>query len=224
MSNPTDHNPGTYDRGSGYDPSGHDPSGHDPSGSDPGGYGPADPGNGGTRALIAFALAGSAVALTLGVYGGLHEPTGLAVNVAGFSGPMEAKAWLATLAALLAVAQLGSALAMYDRLPVVRVTEPPVWLGTMHRWSGRLAFLATVPVAMHCLYALGFQTYDTRTLVHSLLGCVFFGVFTVKMLALTREELPGWVLPVLGGTVFAGLVGLWLTSALWFFGTVGVRF
>jgi hypothetical protein len=41
----------------------------------------------------------------------------------------------------------------------------------VHRWSGRLAFLVSIPVAMHCLYALGFQAFDLRVLVHSLLGC-----------------------------------------------------
>jgi hypothetical protein len=56
------------------------------------------------------------------------------------------------------------------------------------------------------------------------LGCLFFGAFTVKMLGLRRDGLPNWALPVLGGTVFALLVGLWWTSALWFFTTIGVRF
>ncbi|GAA3307060.1 DUF6529 family protein [Nonomuraea dietziae] len=53
-------------------------------------------------------------------------------------------------------------------------------------------------------------------LVHSLLGCFFYGVFTAKMLALPRKGLPGWTLPLLGGGLFAALVGLWLTSSLWF--------
>ena len=61
-------------------------------------------------------------------------------------------------------------------------------------------------------------------LIHSLLGCVFFGVFTVKMLVLTKRGLAGWVVPLLGGLVFAVLVGVWLTSALWFFDTSGVTF
>jgi hypothetical protein len=61
-------------------------------------------------------------------------------------------------------------------------------------------------------------------LVHSLLGCFFFGAFTAKMLLLTKKELPGWVLPVIGGGVFTGLVGLWMTSSLWFFTTFGVIF
>lgn len=59
-------------------------------------------------------------------------------------------------------------------------------------------------------------------LVHSLLGCFFFGVFTSKMLILPGKELPGWVLPVLGGLVAAALTGLWLTSSLWFFTTFGI--
>ena len=36
--------------------------------------------------------------------------------------------------------------------------------------------------------------------------------------------MPGWALPVFGGLVFTALVGLWLTSSLWFFTTVGVKF
>jgi hypothetical protein len=81
-----------------------------------------------------------------------------------------------------------------------------------------------VPVVVHCLYAAGFQTYTPRLLIHSILGCLFFGAFTVKMLTLTRKGVPGWALPVLGAVVFTALVGLWLTSSLWFFTTSGVHF
>jgi len=108
---------------------------------------------------------------------------------------------------------------MYGRLPGV---QAGAWTDTLHRWSGRIAFLLTVPVAVHCLYALGFQTYDTRVLAHSLLGCVFFGAFTLKMLTLPKRGLSGWVLPMIGGLVFAALVALWLTSSYWFFSTTGV--
>jgi hypothetical protein len=76
---------------------------------------------------------------------------------------------------------------------------------------------------MHCLYALGFQTYDLRTTVHSVLGCLFFGAFTTKMLVLSKHGMPGWALPLLGGLVFTALVAVWLTSALWFFLSVGIR-
>jgi hypothetical protein len=35
--------------------------------------------------------------------------------------------------------------------------------------------------------------------------------------------MPGWTLPVVGGTVFALLILVWLTSSLWFFRTIGVE-
>ncbi|HEY6424578.1 MAG TPA: DUF6529 family protein [Pseudonocardiaceae bacterium] len=55
---------------------------------------------------------------------------------------------------------------------------------------------------VHCLYALGFQSYPVLVLIHSLLGCLFFGAFTAKMLLLTRRGLPGWAIPLIGGVVF----------------------
>jgi hypothetical protein len=172
--------------------------------------------------LLVPTAVGGAVALSLGVYGNLHEGTGIAVNVAGFSSPLTVKVWLASLAFLLALLQLVSALAMWGKLPGPK--PAPSWVGPLHRWSGRLAFLATVPVAIHCLYALGFQAYEPRVLVHSVLGCLFYGAFTVKMLVLPRKGLPGWTLPVFGGVVFTALVCLWLTSSLWFFTTSGITF
>jgi hypothetical protein len=169
--------------------------------------------------VIPVAL-GVGVSVALGVYGKLHNPTGIAVNVAGFSSPLTVKVWLASGAFVLALFQLFSALVMYGKLPI----SAPRWIGRAHRWSGRSAFLLTIPVAMHCLYALGFGTYNARVLVHSIFGCLFFGAFSTKMLVLSRKGMPGWALPVFGGLVFTGLVVLWLTSALWFFTTTGIKF
>ncbi|MGQ0776405.1 MAG: DUF6529 family protein [Pseudonocardiales bacterium] len=166
--------------------------------------------------LLVPVVVGALVAVTLGVYGGLHEPTGIAVSIAGFSGAQSVKSWLTTVALLFALVQLVSALAMEGRLP----GGPRV--ASLHRWSGRVAVLLTVPVVMHCLYALGFQSGTMRVLIHSLLGCFFYGAFVTKMLALTRRGAPGWTLPVIGGLVFTSFVGLWLTSSLWFFTTFGV--
>ena len=172
------------------------------------------------RLLVVPALAGCLVALTLGLYGRLHAPTGVAVDIVGFSSPATVKAWLASAAVAFALIQLGSSLVMYGKVPRV---SAPSWIGGLHRWSGRIAFVLTVPVAVHCLYALGFETFNARVLVHSVAGCLFFGTFTVKMLALTRRGLPGWVLPLFGGLVFALLVLIWFTSAFWFFTFFGVR-
>jgi hypothetical protein len=179
------------------------------------------PRSGALTALAAPLAIGAAVSVALGVYGKAHHPTGIAVSVAGFSSPLTVKVWLATGVTIFALLQLLSALVMYGKVPAL---PAPGWIGAAHRWSGRAAFLLSIPVAVHCLYALGFQSFDTRVLVHSLLGCVFFGAFTMKMLLLTKRGLAGWVLPLAGGLVFATLVGLWLTAALWFFTTAGVRF
>ncbi|MFI7541819.1 DUF6529 family protein [Actinoplanes sp. NPDC049599] len=174
----------------------------------------------GYAALVVPVLIGGLVAITLGVYGNLHPPTGIGVNLAGFSGPLTVKVWLTTLAATLALVQLGSALAMYGKLPRIHA---PSWIGGLHRWSGRAAFLSAVPVAVHCLYALGLRFSDPRTLLHSLAGCLFFGAFTAKMLLLPRSGLPGWALPIAGAVTFTALVVLWLSSSLWFFTTTGFR-
>ncbi|MET7772852.1 DUF6529 family protein [Nocardia sp. NPDC005366] len=172
-------------------------------------------------AITGAVLIGAAVAISLGVYAKAHDPRFFSINVAGFSSPVAVKSWLATLAAALAVFQFGSALAMYGKIPGVAA---PRWIGPAHVWSGRLAVVASVPVAVHCLYALGFQDYEPRVLWHSLLGCFFYGAFVTKMLLLTRKGLPGWALPVAGGLVLTGLIGIWLTSALWFFQNNGLIF
>lgn len=174
----------------------------------------------GATAILVPVLVGSAVAVALGVLGKLHEPQFYSLSLAGFSSGVAAKTWLATLAVVLALFQVASAFAMYGKFP----GKTPAWLSTAHVWSGRLAVLVTVPVVVHCLYALGFQATDSRVLLHSLFGCFFYGAFVTKMLLLTRKGLPGWVVPMAGGAVFFGLVCLWLTSALWFFLTSGMIF
>lgn len=170
--------------------------------------------------LLVPLLTGGLVALALGVFGRLHTPTSFVIGVAGFSSSLTMKVWLTTGAFVLAGVQMLSALSMYGKLPVAA----PSWIGGLHRWSGRLAFLATVPVAFHCLYTLGAHFDSTRVLVHSFLGCLFYGVFTAKMLALPRKGLGKWALPALGGIAFTCLIGLWLTSSYWFFTSVGLKF
>ncbi len=161
--------------------------------------------------LVAFAV-GSAVSVGLGVYGRLHAPTGQAINLAGFSSGLAAKSALTTGAMVFTLIQIVTAMAIYGRIPL-----RGAWVGRPRRWSGRIAVVLTVPIAVHCLYALGFQTFDARVLTHSLFGCFFFGAFVCKMLILTREDSPKWALPLLGGLVLSGLTALWMTAALWFF-------
>ncbi|WP_344016519.1 DUF6529 family protein [Pseudonocardia xinjiangensis] len=176
------------------------------------------PGPGG---VLVCGAVGSLVAVGLGVYGRVHEPTFFAINLAGFSSGLAVKSWLATVAFLLVLVQLGSAMVMYGR---IRSIAPGPWVAALHRWSGRVAVLVTVPVAVHCLYALGFQTGSMRTLLHSLFGCFFYGTFVTKMLLLQRSHVPRWSLPLLGGMVFTAMTALWLTSSVWFFTTSGLTF
>lgn len=168
---------------------------------------------------IAIAAAGGLVSVALGTYGRVHTPTGRGIYAFGFPAVLPMKAWFTTGAMVLVIVQLVTAFRMYGRLRVPRVM--PTWLPALHRWSGTVAFLLTLPVAYHCLWALGFQTFTTRQLVHSLLGCAFYGAFTTKMLALRSDRLHGWTLPALGGLLVVLLTGLWLTSSLWFFTNVG---
>ncbi|WP_018637819.1 DUF6529 family protein [Parafrankia elaeagni] len=165
-----------------------------------------------------FALAllvGVAVAVSLGVYAREHDPAGRPLYTLGFSGALPMKAWLTTGAAALLLVQLTTALWMWGRLP--GAGRAPAWAAPLHRWSGTVAFVLTLPVAFHCVWALGFASDETRTLVHSLVGCVFYGAYAAKMLGLRTRRLPGWALPVLGSAVLLSLVVLWLSASLWFF-------
>ena len=163
-------------------------------------------------------LVGAAVSVSLGVYANSHGPTGKTVTTFGFSSVLSMKAWLTTIVAALALVQLASALRIFGHLGK---GPTPHWVNILHRSAGTVAVVVSAPVAYHCLWSLGFSTFDTRTTVHSLLGCAFYGAFVAKLLTLKMSRLPNWLLPVLGGLVFTAVVGLWLSSSLWFFRNVG---
>jgi Family of unknown function (DUF6529) len=166
----------------------------------------------GGRLLLAGAV-GALVAVSLGVYGNVHDPASDLSITLGFKDTITMKVWLASVSVLFALVQVGSALWMYGRLPV---RAAPSWIGSLHRISGRLAFLFSLPVAYQCLYQLAFQDSTTRVLAHSLLGCLFYGAFATKVVVVRSRGLPGIALPVAGGLVFTALVAAWLTSGFWF--------
>ncbi|HVQ86547.1 MAG TPA: DUF6529 family protein [Actinomycetes bacterium] len=165
-------------------------------------------------ALIGALVVGAVVSVSLGAYGRVHDPTFESITTLGFSTLPQMKAWLATLAAVLALVQLITALRMYGRLGS---GKPSRAVAITHRTSGVVAVLVTLPVAYHCLWSLGFETYSNRVLVHSVLGCLFYGVFVAKMLTLKIKRAPGWAIPLLGGATFAVLIGVVSTSAFWYF-------
>ena len=181
----------------------------------------APPSRGGV--LAGALLVGAAVAVALGVYGRVHTPAGFhGLPAFGFSGPGVFKSWTASVVLLLAVGQVVGALWLYGRLP--GAPPAPTWLGRAHRSSGAVAFVLSLPVAFYCLYGLGFSPdpFKVNKLVHSVAGCTFYGAFAAKVIFVRARGLPGWALPVVGGTVFTAVVVLWWTGARWYFGVEGV--
>jgi hypothetical protein len=167
------------------------------------------------RKLLGVFLAGAATSVLLGVYADSHTPTGEKPYTLFFSDTIQLKVWFATLAVMLGVVQVLLAMRIYGKLSWPK--KAPPWLGDAHRLTGTFAFLVSLPVAYHCLWSLGFQSGSTRVLIHSIVGCIFYGAFVTKVLSVRSHRLPNWVLPVVGGLVFAALVVIFLTSVLWFF-------
>ena len=165
--------------------------------------------------LVPFAI-GAALSVALGAYGRVHDATFDSLFTLFFSDQIQLKAWFATVAMALGAFQLVSALRLYGKLKIPK--EMPSWFGDAHRLSGTLAFLFSLPVAYHCLWALGFQSDNgSRVLIHSILGCAFYGAFVAKVVIVRNHKLPGWALPLAGGLAFAVLVLVWYTSSLWLF-------
>jgi hypothetical protein len=169
------------------------------------------------RGLLVALGAGAVVSVVLGVYGAAHEPTFEPISTFGFASMIQMKVWLAVVVGVLAIGQLVGALWMYGRLGL----PAPSWLGTGHRVLGYLAVLVSLPVAYHCLWSLGFQDADGRVLVHSLLGCTIYGAFVAKVVTVRSRGVASWQYPVVGGLLFAALVLVVLTSAVWYLNEFG---
>jgi len=159
--------------------------------------------------LLAFAI----FALTAGLLAN-HQPRSKGYFRLFFSDPIHLKAGFATAVVVLACFQLFTAAWIFRKLPWPK----PAWVNPVHRWSGRLAFAFTLPVAYHCIFKLGFQDPSTRVLAHSLLGCAVYGAFAAKVTIVRLHRFPRFVLPVAGGLLFTVLIGVWYTSAVWLYG------
>jgi hypothetical protein len=136
-----------------------------------------------------------------------------------FSDTIHMKAWLATGAIILALFQILTAARMFE---LVHCPPAGRFWGSVHRISGYLAILLTLPVAYHCIFLLGFETTSVRVAIHSLLGSTVYGAFLGKMIVVRSGRFPGWALPVAGALLFTILVGLWLTSSLYLFSTTPI--
>jgi len=174
--------------------------------------------------LAAFA-SGAAVAVALGVFGRVHDPTIDATTTLGYDTVLDMKVVVTAVIGVLVLLQLVGALLMYGKLGV----RAPSWVGPAHRASGVIAFLLAVFVGYHCLWALGLEYGElhtgepvpARAVVHGVLGCVVFGAFVVKVVAVRSRRAPGWFLPVAGGLLFSAFVVVVLTSTVWYVGDAG---
>jgi mono/diheme cytochrome c family protein len=158
--------------------------------------------------IAVFAL----VSLTAGILA-RHDPRSKGYFRLFFSDPLHLKAGFATAVVVLACFQLFTAAWIFRKLPWAK----PAWVNPVHRWSGRLAFVCTLPVAYHCIFKLGFRNPSSRVLAHSLLGCAVYGAFAAKVTIVRLHRFPRPVLPLAGGLLFAILIGVWYTSALWLY-------
>ncbi len=166
-------------------------------------------------------LLGAAVAAATGAYAGLHEPAGRPLTTFGFSGVLQMKAWLTSAAAVLLLVQLTTALWMWGRLPGA---GPGAGAGPACCTAGPAPPRSCSPSRSRSTASGPWASARTAPgcCVHGLAGCLFYGAYAAKMLGLRVRGLPGWGLPLLGGTVLASLVLIWLTSALWFFTRSGI--
>ena len=90
--------------------------------------------------ITAFAV----FSLTAGILSA-HDPRSKAYFRLFFSDPIHLKAGFATAAVALACFQVFSAAWIFRKLP----WQKPAWINPAHRWSGRLVFVCTLPVAYH---------------------------------------------------------------------------
>lgn len=174
--------------------------------------------------LVAFA-AGGVIAVLVGVFGRVHDPTLDGTTALGFDTVLAMKVAFSVAIGVLAVGQLVGALWIYGKLGIAA----PSWLGTAHRISGTVALLLAVFVGYHCLWALGLEVGTTesgyevpaRAVVHGVLGCAVVGAVVVKVVAVRSRRAAGWFLPVAGGLLFALLIVVVLTSAGWYLNEKG---
>jgi hypothetical protein len=152
-------------------------------------------------------LLGAAVAVFLGVLATVHTPT--EVPAFGFKSTIAMMVWLGAGAGCLALVQLVTALGMFTRGGRA--------VAVVHRSSGVLAVLLSLPVAYACLWSWGFADQNARVLVHSLTGCLVYGALVTKMLGLHVPRMPSWLVPVAGALLLTSVVGTTLTSSLWYF-------
>jgi hypothetical protein len=160
-------------------------------------------------ALVVPLGLGALTSLALGLYAGLHEPTGRGYVFVDADGVDDVKWALTAVVVSLVVVQvvLGALLARPGGGDGRTTAE-------VHRLVGTLAFACSIPVAFHCLWSLGYRGDDLRVAAHSVLGCVAYGCFVAKVIAVRRREAPMVVLAALGSVLGVVLVAIAATGGV----------
>jgi plastocyanin len=142
------------------------------------------------------------------------DPTSGLFGTSG-TGTFPLKSWLSSGVLALAALQLYTSLWIYGK--VNRRRGVPRRLGLVHRISGVAAIVLSIPIAYNCLRTYGFESFNARVGIHAVAGCFFYGAFAAKIVIVRSKRLPGWTLPVAGGTLVTVVALLWYTAALWYF-------
>lgn len=159
---------------------------------------------------LPFAV-GAATALSLGIYAAAHEPTGRDFVVTGFASVAGWKSAFASVTMALVIVQVSLGLRLTGRVGP-RVAPPP-WAHDLHRLVGTVAFGISIPVAFHCIWAVGYQSSDSRLAVHSLFGCVAYGSYVAKIMTARTADRPQWALPAAGSLLGIMMLTVWWSSA-----------
>lgn len=183
---------------------------------------PAAMPKGAPAVLVVPVLAGFLAAVLIGAYARIHAPTGQSSWHPFFSRMITFKSWSATAAFACAVFQVATGTIVHRRRDPLATSSP---LAALHRLSGFAAFVLTLPVAFHCLWALGFAPSIglNRRFVHSVAGCLLYGGYATKVLAVSRRGRPRWALPVIGSGLFVAFALVAASSAGWFFRAQGFQ-
>ncbi|MDX6666911.1 MAG: hypothetical protein QOK04_291 [Solirubrobacteraceae bacterium] len=142
------------------------------------------------------------------------DPTSGLFGTSG-TGTFPLKSWLSSGVLALAALQLYTALWIYGKIN--RRRTMPKRLGLVHRFTGVAAIVLSIPIAYNCLTTYGFEDFNARVAIHAFAGCFFYGAFAAKVVIVRSKRLPGWTLPVAGGTLISVVAVLWYTAALWYF-------
>jgi hypothetical protein len=172
---------------------------------------------GGSAARLGLALVlAAAVTAVLVIVGRVHQPDYSASIFGQIAlGALRLKSWIATVTLGLAGLQVLLALWLYRKLPFA--PAPARWVGVAHRLTGVVLLAVTIPGGRALPDRLR-SPADTPEGGGSLAGgLLLVRAFAAKVLLVQSKRLPGWVLPVVGGTLVVVVIVLWYTAALYYF-------